>query len=190
MACPDRGVADEVLAGCRAGEAQCAFTVIDPELPRTEVAWAPSWPPVRWVWVSENNDLRLHEVTGEPEEILALAFQASGAVSIPFDCTEVRGSWTLEPHAAIDVRAKARLWGAALMVGIAQAAIDETIEYTTDRVVFGKPVAHHQANAFDLAAAAAGVHAARLVVRLAAASYDRGEPHTGFWATQAWLEAV
>ena len=49
-------------------------------------------------------------------------------------------------------------------------------------------MAHHQANAFDLAHTAARVHAARLVVRDAAASFDRGEPDAGFWATQAWLE--
>jgi alkylation response protein AidB-like acyl-CoA dehydrogenase len=88
------------------------------------------------------------------------------------------------------MRGRARLWGAAVAVGIAQAAIDETIEYTSERVVFGKPVAHHQGNAFDLAAAAGGVHGARLVVRDAAAAFDRDEPDAGFWATQAWLETM
>jgi len=84
----------------------------------------------------------------------------------------------------------ARLWAAAVAVGIGQAALDATIAYTVDRVVFGKPVAHHQGNAFDLAAAAAGVHGARLVVRDAAAGFDRGDRHAGFWATQAWLETM
>ena len=88
------------------------------------------------------------------------------------------------------MRGRARLWAAAVAVGVAQAALDETIEYATERVVFGKPVAHHQGNAFDLAAAAAGVHGARLVVRDAAAAFDRDEPDAGFWATQAWLETM
>ena len=88
------------------------------------------------------------------------------------------------------MRARARLWAAAVAVGVAQAALDETIEYATERIVFGKPVAHHQGNAFDLAAAAARVHGARLVVRDAAASFDREEPDAGFWATQAWIETM
>jgi alkylation response protein AidB-like acyl-CoA dehydrogenase len=75
-------------------------------------------------------------------------------------------------------------------VGIAQAALDETIAYTTERIVFGKPVAHHQGNAFDLAVAAAGVHGARLVVRDAAVAFDRADEDAGFWATQAWLETM
>jgi alkylation response protein AidB-like acyl-CoA dehydrogenase len=51
-------------------------------------------------------------------------------------------------------------------------------------------VAHHQGNAFELAALATGVHGARLAVRDAAAAYDRGELFAGFWATQAWRTAV
>ena len=88
------------------------------------------------------------------------------------------------------MRGRARVWGAAVAVGVAQAALDETISYTTERVVFGKPVAHHQGNAFDLAHAAGRVHGARLVVRDAAAAFDRDEPDAGFWATQAWLETM
>ena len=56
--------------------------------------------------------------------------------------------------------------------------------------MFGKPVAHHQGNAFDLAHAAARVHGARLAVRDAAAAFDGDEPDAAFWATQAWLETV
>ena len=61
----------------------------------------------------------------------------------------------------------------------AGAALAETIGYTTERVVFGKPVAHHQGNAFDLAHAAARVHGARLAVRDAAAAFDGEEPDAG-----------
>jgi alkylation response protein AidB-like acyl-CoA dehydrogenase len=78
-------------------------------------------------------------------------------------------------------------------VGVAQDALDATVAYTTERIVFGKPVAHHQANAFDLAALATRVHGARLAVRDAASSFDAAggtDPDAGFWATQAWLEAT
>lgn len=190
LACPDTSLVAEVLAGCRAGSAQCGFTVVDADNGSDQLDWAPGWPALRWIWASEGATLRLHEVTGSTSPVTALAFQASGGVSVRFDQTSVRGSWELTPRQALAVRGRARLWGAAVAVGIAAAALVETIEYTTDRVVFGKPVAHHQGNAFDLAAAAAGVHGARLVVRDAAAAFDRDEPDAGFWATQAWLETM
>jgi acyl-CoA dehydrogenase len=189
-ACPDAALAEQVAASCLDGGAQCAFSVVDPEVGSNEVDWAPAWPPPRWVWVSEATSLRLLEVTGKPRPSLALAFQASGALTIPFAATTERGAWELSPRAVLDLRGRARLWAAAVATGVAQAALEETIEYATERVVFGKPVAHHQGNAFDLAAAAARVHGARLVVRDAAASFDRGEPDAGFWATQAWIETM
>lgn len=190
IACPDRALAADVAATLLDRSAQSALTVVDPEHGASGIPWAPGWPHLRWIWVCEGDTLRLHEVTGPPEPAQVLAFQASGGVTVDFAATTVRGSWDLTPRTSLDVRARARLWGAALAVGIAQAALDETIAYTTDRVVFGKPVAHHQGNAFDLAVAAAGVHGARLVVRDAAAAFDRGEPDAGFWATQAWLETM
>jgi alkylation response protein AidB-like acyl-CoA dehydrogenase len=73
---------------------------------------------------------------------------------------------------------------------VSQAAFDATIAYTTERVVFGKPVAYHQGNAFDLAAVATQVHGARLAVRDAAALFDGEDPTAGFWSTQAWLTAI
>ena len=188
LACPDQALVAEVLAS--AANAQSAFTVVDVDNGATGLAWAPGWPRLEWIWVSEGDELRLHQVTGQTEPVTVLGFQASGAVSIDFDATEVRGSWKLTPRASLTVRARARLWGAAVAVGVAQAALDETIEYATERVVFGKPVAHHQGNAFDLAAVAARVHGARLVVRDAAAAFDRNEPDAGFWATQAWIETM
>lgn len=188
IACPDQALAAEVAASCLDGSAQSAFTVIDPDNGSAGLDWAPGWPALRWIWAMENDTLRLLEVTGSVEPVIALAFQASGSVRVGFDQTTERGRWELSPQAALEVRGRARLWGAAICVGIAQAALEETIEYTMDRVVFGKPVAHHQGNAFDIAYVAARVHAARLVVRDAAASFDRGERDAGFWATQAWLE--
>jgi acyl-CoA dehydrogenase len=190
LTCPDRGLAAEVVAGCLDRSVQCGFTVIDPELGSGGVQWAPGWPPVRWLWAMEGDTLRLHEVTGDAVPVTVLAFQASGAVTVPFAAATRRGSWDLAPRLALDVRGRARLWSAAVAVGVAQAALDETIGYATERVVFGKPVAHHQGNAFDLAHAAARVHGARLVVRDAAAAFDAGDPDAGFWATQAWLETM
>jgi acyl-CoA dehydrogenase len=181
-ACPDRFLAaaatDAVLLVAGDGEA--------PE----RMAWAPGWPPRRRVWVSSGDRLRLVEAAGQPEPVEALAFAASGAVSLDLAAARVLGDWALPVGGGLAVRGRARLWVAAVAVGVGQAAFDATVAYTTERVVFGKPVAHHQANAFDLAALATGIHGARLAVREAAASFDADDPAAGFWATQAWAEAI
>jgi len=190
LACPGASLVGEVLASVRDGSAQSSLTVVDIEQEASGIEWAPGWPALRWIWVSKGDELRLHEVTGATRPTDALAFHASGGVSVSFAQTCRRGTWTLSPHESLGVRGRARLWAAAVAVGIAQAALTDTIAYTTDRIVFGKPVAHHQGNAFDLAAAAARLHGARLVVRDAAAGFDRDEPNAGFWATQAWLETM
>jgi acyl-CoA dehydrogenase len=190
MSCPDAALVAAVVGTCRDGSAQCAFTVSDPEAPCEMVAWAPGWPPLRWAWVCEGDTLRLHEVGDQARPVSALAFQASGAVEVPLGHATLRGRWELPASTGVAVRGRARLWTAAVAIGIAGAALQETIEYTIERVVFGKPVAHHQGNAFDLAFVASRVHGARLVVRDAAHAFDRDDVDAGFWATQAWLETV
>lgn len=192
--CPDQDLAARVAADCLTGGASCALVVLDPLEPEARrVEWCPGWPELRWVWVSRGDELELVEVAAggaAPQPTKALAFQASGSGSLALDGLPTAGRWMLPAGAAQTMRGRARLWAAAVAVGIAQAALEETIEYTLDRVVFGKPVAHHQGNAFDLAAAAAGVHGARLAVRDAATALDRDEPYAGFWATQAWSETM
>jgi len=194
--CPDQDLANMVAQQCLAGEAGCGFTVVDPHLGFRRLDWAPGWSePVNgvelgWIWVSQSNSLSLYRITGDVDPVDALAFQSSGGLSVDSAATTLVDQWDLSERSALYVRARARLWACCIAVGVAQAAIDETIAYTTERVVFGKPVAHHQANAFDLAGVAAGVHGARLAVLNAAAAFDRGHPDAGFWATQAWLEAT
>jgi len=190
-ACPDPDLARKIASACLGGEAQAALVVVDPGGPTTRrVAWAPGWPPLRWAFVSEGDSLRLLEVTGPLEATRALAFHASGGVSASLEGSRALGEWLLQTRGGVGVRGRARLWCAAVALGVAQAAFDATIAYTTERVVFGKPVAHHQGNAFELAVAATNLHGARLAVRDAASSCDRGAPDAGFWSTQAWLGAV
>jgi alkylation response protein AidB-like acyl-CoA dehydrogenase len=191
VACPDSKLAGEIARACLAGEAQAALVVLDAEARGpARIEWAPAWPALRWAWLSQGDELRLVELTCAPEPTAALAFHASGGVSAPLGDARVLGSWPLAPGSAVRLRGRARLDVAAMAIGIAQAAIDATIAYTTERIVFGKPVAHHQGNAFELAAAATQLHGARLLLRDAAASYDRGAQDAGFWATQAWLQAI
>jgi alkylation response protein AidB-like acyl-CoA dehydrogenase len=191
LACPQRDLAASIARACLAGEAQAALVVVDAETPGVaRIEWAPARPPLRWAWLSEGDALRLLEVNAAPDPARALAFQASGGVSVALAGCPQLGEWKLAPGAGLALRGRARLWAASLATGIAQAAFDATVAYTTERIVFGKPVAHHQGNAFELAVAVTHLHGARLLLRFAATAYDRGEPHAGYWATQAWIACM
>ncbi len=184
LACRDRALA---------GHARDAvLVVVDRDAPgAARVEWAPAWPPLTTAWVLDGDALRLVELAaGAVEPGIALGFKASGCAGASLDGARTLGEWDLPAGGGLGVRARARLWAAAVIVGIAQDAFDATIAYTTERIVFGKPVAHHQGNAFDLAAAATEVHAARLAVRDAASRFDAGDPAAPFWATQAWRLAA
>jgi alkylation response protein AidB-like acyl-CoA dehydrogenase len=190
-ACPDAALAAAVARACLGGEAQAPLVVRDPEAPGSpRLAWAPSWPALRWAWLSEADTLRLVAIERGVEPTAALAFHASGGASVPLGACRELGAWSLAPGAGAALRGRARLQTAAIALGVAQSAFAATVAYATERIVFGKPVAHHQGNAFELAAAATQLHGARLLVREAAASFDRAAPDAGFWATQAWLQTL
>lgn len=65
-----------------------------------------------------------------------------------------------------------RVYNAALAVGLAQSAIEESVKYAKERVQFGKPLIKHQAIAFMLADMQIGTEAARQLVRNAMALAD------------------
>ena len=79
-------------------------------------------------------------------------------------------------------------------VGIAQAALDESVRYAQLRKTFGQPIAQHQAIALKLADMATRTEAARLLTQRAAAMYDSGarcDMEAGMaklFATEAALE--
>jgi alkylation response protein AidB-like acyl-CoA dehydrogenase len=64
---------------------------------------------------------------------------------------------------------------AARGVGIAKAALDESVRYAQLRKTFGKPICEHQAIQLKLGEMATRVEAARLLVESAAAAYDTGQ---------------
>lgn len=78
-----------------------------------------------------------------------------------------------------------RIGVAALSVGIAQAALEESLKYAKDRVTFGKPIAEHQAIQMKLANMATETDAARLLVLQAAAMKDAGSKRAGQLAAMA-----
>lgn len=78
-----------------------------------------------------------------------------------------------------------RIGIAALSVGIAQSALDESIKYSKDRVAFGKPISEQQAIQQKLADMATATDAARLLVLQAAALKDAGHKRAGVTAAMA-----
>ena len=60
-------------------------------------------------------------------------------------------------------------------VGIAQRALDMMIEYSKDRVTFGRPLSDRQAIQFMIADSAMELHACRLMVYECAWRHDQGE---------------
>jgi len=71
-----------------------------------------------------------------------------------------------------------RIGMAALTVGIARGALEESLKYATKRQAFGQPIANYQAIQWKLADMATEIDAARLLVLQAADLKDRGQPFT------------
>ncbi len=68
-----------------------------------------------------------------------------------------------------------RIGIAALSLGLGQAALDQAVEYSKNRVQFGRPIADNQGLRWMIADMATDVEASRLLVLNAAAKKDRGE---------------
>jgi len=73
---------------------------------------------------------------------------------------------------------RGRVGIAAFSTGIAQASLDASIRYASERKQFGHPLADFQAIQFKIAQMATEVSAARLLTWRAAALADSGRPHT------------
>lgn len=67
---------------------------------------------------------------------------------------------------------------AALALGIAEGAMQHTLNYASQRETFGRPLFDHQAISFMLADAATRIEAGRGLMERAARSYDEGSSNT------------
>jgi alkylation response protein AidB-like acyl-CoA dehydrogenase len=110
-----------------------------------------------------------------------LGIRASSTCELLFeDCrvprTSVLGEVGKGYKVAIETLNEGRIGIGAQMIGLAQAALDHTIEYTRERKQFGKAVVEFQAVRHQLARAATDVEAARLLVYNAARLRDAGQP--------------
>lgn len=82
-----------------------------------------------------------------------------------------------------------RIGIAAQALGIAEGAIDVTVEYVKQRVQFGRPIAKFQNTQFELAKMKANTEAAKMLVYRAANAVDEGKPYTQY-AAEAKLVAA
>lgn len=82
-----------------------------------------------------------------------------------------------------------RIGIAAQAVGIAVGAHEEAVKYALERTAFGKPIAQHQAIAFQIADCATEIDAARLLTLRAASRRDEDHDRAGPEAAMAKLYA-
>lgn len=71
-----------------------------------------------------------------------------------------------------------RIGIAAQALGIAQGAMDETVQYTKERKQFGRQIAQFQNTQFQLADLETKIQASRLLVRSAAFKKDANQPYS------------
>lgn len=115
-------------------------------------------------------------------EIPKLGLHTSSTVELAFDSMHVPGHALLGPEGeglklALATLDGGRITVAAQACGIAQAAIDLSVAYASERDAFGGPIARFQGVQFPIADVAAQLEAARLLTLHAAALRDAGEPH-------------
>jgi len=108
------------------------------------------------------------------EPLRGAGLRAAGASELRLDGAPIRAAWR-DPAGAREALARARLYTAALLLGVMRASAEFSREYALQRVAFGRPIAHHQALAFLIADMAAAVDGARLLVWDAAWRLDRGD---------------
>jgi butyryl-CoA dehydrogenase len=118
-------------------------------------------------------------VVGDLEDLCGMRANPVSSIRL-YDCRVPRdhllgrqGQGLQIGMAALDT---GRMGIAAQAVGIAQAALEEAVQYARQRRTFGAPLENHQAVQMMIADMATQVQAARLLVYRAAALRDKKEP--------------
>jgi len=110
-----------------------------------------------------------------------LGYKSIDSAELVFDNFEVDASRLIGGeegrgfHQAVGGLALGRINVAARGLGIATAALKDSMRYAQQRETFGKPIAQHQAIQLKIADMATRVEAARLLIEQAATKYDTGE---------------
>jgi alkylation response protein AidB-like acyl-CoA dehydrogenase len=109
-----------------------------------------------------------------------LGLRASDTTGMTFDGVEIPEKYRLTPEgeglsAAFRILTGGRLGIASQALGVAQAALDEAVDYAGNREQFGKPIGEIQTIRHKIADMATQVQASRLLCREAARMADNGE---------------
>jgi alkylation response protein AidB-like acyl-CoA dehydrogenase len=88
--------------------------------------------------------------------------------------THLLGGETGGAEAIGSILSEIRVMTAALSLGVARGAHQAALDYSRQRVAFGKPIGEHQAIGFKLADMLTSMHAATLMTYQAAARLDLG----------------
>lgn len=124
--------------------------------------------------------------------------QSNGAVAATAPLPAGQFSYPV-PHGWLDkvadsvgdgLAAERWLYGAVLLAGLCQGAIELTADYVRVREQFGQPLASYQAIQFPLAEAKILADGARFAALDAALRVAFGRPHAGVSAALAWLCAT
>ncbi|MCD1146774.1 acyl-CoA dehydrogenase [Peptoniphilus sp. KCTC 25270] len=129
---------------------------------------------------------------GEPEKKMGI--NASSTCELIFEDVRVPKSAMLGREGkgfaiAMKTLDGGRIGIAAQALGIAQGAIDETVQYTKERKQFGRRISQFQNTQFQLADMQTRTEAARLLVYQAADQKQQGQPY-GHFAAMAKLFAA
>jgi len=125
----------------------------------------------------------------ELERVRGSGLRTAGASALRVASAPLVGSWR-GPGESRRALARARLYLAAMLVGVMRASVDFSRHYAMNRVAFGRPIAHHQALAFLLADMHAAVEGTRLLLWEAAWRCDRREAEAPVACAAAHVEAV
>ncbi|HKU44582.1 MAG TPA: acyl-CoA dehydrogenase [Polyangiales bacterium] len=125
------------------------------------------------------------------ERVRGAGLRAAGGAELRLDGSKVAARLELrdDPLAASRALARARLYLAALLLGVLRHADEYARAYALEREAFGRKIAHHQALAFLLVDMHAAVDGARLLIHDAALRADRGEPFAAV-AASALVEVI
>jgi alkylation response protein AidB-like acyl-CoA dehydrogenase len=127
-------------------------------VPRTQLDWL--------VLIGDEGLTLIHDPPSAPVEGRPCGLQACGGVTVQLNHTacETIGD-AAQAQAVLD---ECRLLAATVMVAAARDAHHAAAKYSQERVAFGKPIAHHQGLAFQLADAATQIQAAQLLLEASA----------------------
>lgn len=124
----------------------------------------------------------------ELQPIRGSGLRAAGASELSVVNAPIVASFR-DRRTAAHCLARARLYGAAMLLGVMRESAEFSRQYALERVAFGKPIAHHQALAFLITDMATAVETARMLIWDAAWRLDAGEEADEACAT-AYIEAI